>query len=63
MQAGFGDISSGLIPSHTQALGGPGSLVSIPRYTTTSRKEDTFVQRFTKGKDMAGMQQLLVGLQ
>ena len=55
MQAGFGDISSGLIPSHTEALGGPGSLVNIPRYTTASHKEDTFVQRLTKGKDVAGV--------
>lgn len=54
MQAGFGDISSGLIPSHTEALGGPGSLVKIPRYTNTGHKEDSFVQRLTKGKDVAG---------
>ena len=63
MQAGFGDISSGLIPLHTEALGGPGSLVNIPRYRTTSHKEDTLVQRLSKYKDVAGVWQLLFGLQ
>ena len=55
MQAGFGDISSGLIPSHTEALGGPGSLVNVPRYTNTSHKEGSFFQSLTKGKDVAGV--------